>query len=146
MRIVFTIPAELGANWVFQVAEDTTRLDYLAGVRKLMAVRVALLLTSLFPIYVVLWGWAPAIQQLVFSLVLSLMLIEVLLINFRKIPFACSYQPGKSNMTVLGIVYGLAFMIYAYIMATLEVWLMHDDAQWLGFLLLLTAVLAGIVA
>ena len=145
MRIVFTIPAELRANWVFQMAEDENRLDCCAGVRKVMIVRAALLLVSLFPIYAILWGWAPAFQQLIFSLMLSLILMELLLMNFRKIPFTCSYQPGKANITVLGVLYWLAFTTYAYTMATLERWLMQDDARWVGFLVLMLVVLGGLV-
>jgi hypothetical protein len=145
MRIVFAIPAELHANWVFQIAEDEKRLDCWAGVRKVMIVRAMLLLVALFPVYAVLWGWAPAVQQLVFSLVLSLILIELLLTNFRKIPFTCSYQPGKANITVRGIFYCFAFTTYAYTMATLELWLLRDDARWVGFLVLMLVVLGGIV-
>ena len=145
MRIVFTIPAELRANWVFQIAEDENRLDCFAGVRKVMIVRAALLLVSFFPVYAYLWGWAPACQQLIFSLTLSLILIELLLMKFREIPFTCSYQPGKANMTVLGILYWLAFTTYAYTMAALERWLMQDDARWVGFLVLMLVVLGGLV-
>jgi hypothetical protein len=78
-------------------------------------------------------------------LVLSLILIELLLMNFRKIPFTCSYQPGKANITVLGILYCFAFTTYAYTMATLERWLLHDDARWAGFLVLMLVVLGGMV-
>ena len=145
MRIVFTIPAELRANWVFQVAEDENRLDCWEGVRKVMIVRAMLLLVVLFPIYGVLWGWPTAFQQLVFSSVLSLILIELLLTNFRKIPFTCSYQPGKANITVRGVFYCFAFTTYAYTMASLELWLLHDDACWVGCLVLMLAVLGGIV-
>lgn len=145
MRIVFSLPAELRANWVFQMAEDENRADCLAAVRKVMSVRASLLLVALFPFYAVLWGWAPALQQLIFTLILSLILIELLLINFRKIPFTCSYQPGKANITVLGALYASAFAIYPYAMATLERWLLYDGARWAVFMLLLLAALAGMV-
>ena len=145
MRVVFTIPAELRANWVFQIAEDENRLDVFAGVRKVMIVRAALLLVVLLPIYAFLWGWGPACQQLIFSLMLSLILVELLLINFRKIPFTCSYQPGKANMTLLGVLYWLAFTTYAYTMAALERRLLQDDLTWMAFLVLMILLLGGLV-
>lgn len=144
MRVVFTIPAELRANWVFQIAEDQNRLDCFAGVRKFMIVRAAQLLVALLPIYAFLWGWAPACQQLVLSLVLSLILIELLLINFRKIPFTCSYQPGKANIILLGVLYWFAFTTYAYTMAALECWLLQDDVTWIAFLVLMILLLGGL--
>jgi len=104
-----------------------------------------LLLSAHFPFYSVLWGWGPAFQHLVFGLLLSLILIELLLMNFRKIPFTCSYQAGKANITVLGVLYWFAFTSYAYTMATLELWLLHDDARWNGAVVLLLAVLGGLV-
>ena len=45
MRMVFTIPAELRANWVFQLAEDKNRLDCLTGARKAMVVPAVLTLS-----------------------------------------------------------------------------------------------------
>ncbi len=145
MRMVFTIPAELRANWVFQIAEDEGWLDCCAGARKVMMVRATLLLVALLPIYAFLWGWAPALQQLVFTLLLSLILIELLLLNFRKIPFTCSYQPGKAHVTVLAGVYWFAFSTYAYTMATLERWLLWGSTRWIVFNGFALAVLAGLI-
>lgn len=145
MRLAFTMPAELPSNWIFQIAQDKAWIEAGKGTRKAMISAAALLLLVHVPFYAYLWGWPRAFQQLIFSLVLSLMLVELLLMNFRKIPFTCSYQPGKANITVLGIVYCFAFTIYAYTMAALELWLMQDDARWTGFLLLILVMFGGIV-
>ena len=133
MRMVFTVPAELRANWVFQLAEDENRIDCLTGTRKAMIAPVALTLVALFPLYSALWGWRPAFMHLGLCLVLSLILVEILLLNFRKIPFTCSFQPGKANITVRGVFYWFAFTTYAYSMATIERWLLHDGFRWMVF-------------
>ena len=145
MRMVFTVPAELPANWVFQLAEDKNRVDGLAGARKAMIVPAVLILVALFPFYVVLWGWSPAFMHLVFCLMLSLILVELLLLNFRKIPFTCSYPAGKVNVTVLAVFYWFAFTTYAYTMATFERWLLQDDIRWIVFLGLALVALAALV-
>ncbi len=145
MRMVFTIPAELRANWVFQLAEGKNRVECLTGARKAMEVPVVLILVALFPLYSALWGWRPAFMHLVFSLVLSLILVETLLLNFRKIPFTCSFQPGKANITVLGVLYWFAFTTYAYTMATFERWLLEDGTRWIVFLIMALLVFAAIV-
>jgi hypothetical protein len=144
MRFVFTIPAELHANWVFRLAEDESWLDCCSGARKAMLLRAVLLLLLLFPFYAFLWGWLVAFQHLVFGLVLSLILVEVLLLNFRKVPFTCSYQPGKAYITVLGVFYWLAFTTYAYTMATLERWLLRDGVRWIVFIFFTLLVLGGL--
>jgi Ca2+/Na+ antiporter len=146
MRFVFTIPAELHANWVFRLAEDESWLDCCSGTRKAMVLRAVLLLLLLLPFYAVLWGWLVAFQHFIFGLILSLILVELLLINFRKVPFTCSYQPGKAYITVLGVFYWLAFTTYAYTMATLERYLLLEDPiGWIVFMIFTLLVLGGLI-
>jgi hypothetical protein len=145
MRFVFTIPAELHANWVFRLAEDESWLDCCSGVRKTMLLRAVLLLLLLLPFYAVLWGWLVALQHFAFGLMLSLILVELLLVNFRKVPFTCSYQPGKAYITVLGVFYWLAFTTYAYTMATLERWLLRAALRWIVFVAFTLATLGGLI-
>jgi len=144
MRVVFTIPAELRANWVFQLAEDERWLDCCIAVRKVMTLRVVSLLLLLFPFYAYLWGWPVAREHFIFDLMLSLILVELLLMNFRKVPFTCSYQPGKAYITLLGVFYWLAFTTYAYTMATLERWLLQDGVRWIVFTFFTLVVLWGL--
>jgi len=144
MRIVFTIPAELRANWIFQLAEDESWLDCCTGARKAMILSAVLLLILLFPLYAVLWGWLVAFEHFIFGLMLSLILVELLLINFRKVPFTCSYQPGKAYITVLGVFYWFAFTTYAYTMATLELWLLQEVLPWIAVIAILLLALAGL--
>ena len=145
MRMVFTVPAELRANWVFQLAEDKNRVDGLAGARKAMIVPTVLILVALFPLYAYLWGWLPAFMHLVFSLLLSLILVELLLLNFRKIPFTCSYPSGKANVAVFGVFYLFAFTTYAYTTATFERWLLQNEIAWVVFFCLGLLALAALV-
>ena len=145
LRVVFTVPSELKANWAFQLAEDKNRLDCCRGAKKVMVVLTMFLWLSFLPFFAILWGWPPAIQDVAFGLMLSLILVELLLTNFRKIPFTCSRQPGKANLTVLGVVYWIAFMLYAYGMAAMERWLLHDVTRWVTLFILTLAVFGALV-
>jgi len=145
MRVVFTVPAELRANWVFQLAEDESWLDCCSGARKAMVMPALSLLFLLYPLYAVLWGWLVAFQHFIFCLLLSLILLQLLLMNFRKVPFTCSYQPGKAYITVLGVFYWLAFTTYAYTMATLERWLLKDGVRCIVFFVFALAVFGGLI-
>ena len=84
---------------------------------------VAPLFAALSPFYFVLWGPGVAVAHLVFSVTISILLVEAMLLEFWKIPFTCSYPPGKANVTTLWIFYWLAFTTYAYSMASLEAWM-----------------------
>ena len=132
LRYVFTIPAELPSNWIFRVTEfDRRALD---GARLAMAwLAVVPLFAALAPFYFVIWPPAIASAHLVFSITVSLLLVETLLLDFWKIPFTCSYPPGKANVTILWIFYWLAFTTYAYSMATLEAWMVLRPMRLLMF-------------
>ncbi|HSB16810.1 MAG TPA: hypothetical protein VLE22_20330 [Bryobacteraceae bacterium] len=99
MRFAFTVPAELHANWLFQAAEPSETARCRSGVRRAMlALAVCLVLLALLPAHALLWGWQFAGAHLAYGLVLSVLLIELLLWNFEKIPITCSYLPGKANV------------------------------------------------
>jgi len=71
------------------------------------------------------------------------LLIELLLVKFHRIPFTCSYLPGKSNITALWFVYWLGFATYAYSMASLEAWILDRPLRMAGFYLLGCALVAA---
>jgi hypothetical protein len=146
MRFVFTLPAELRANWVFQLSEADGRRECLSGVRKAMfLIGVLPIFASLLPVYIFLWGWAAAVFHTFFDVALSLLLIELLLLKFHKIPFTCSYLPGKANITALWFVYWLGFATYAYSMASLEAWILQSGIRMVCFYVLCTLAVASAV-
>jgi hypothetical protein len=144
MRFVFTLPAELRANWVFQLSEADGRRECLSGVRKAMFLFGVLpIFAGLLPVYIFLWGWAAAVFHTFFDIALSLLLIELLLLNFHKIPFTCSYLPGKANITGLWFVYWLGFATYAYSMASLEAWILQSGFKMACFYFVCTLAVAS---
>lgn len=123
MRVVFGMPAELSANWVFQLTAAAHWSAILAGVRKAMLwLAIVPLLVLSVPVYALLWGWPVALVHMVVCLLLSLILVELLLARFPKIPFTCTYVPGGANLTYAWAFYWVAFSTYAYTMASIE-WL-----------------------
>jgi hypothetical protein len=145
MRVIFTIPAELRANWIFKLSAGQDRADYLAGVYKVMLVLgVAPLVSALFPLYLACWHWSITVLHLSFSLILVLILLEILLFRFQKIPFTCSYLPGKANIKLFWAVYLFSFTTYAYSMTSLESWMLEDPIRLGPFYFLALALLVGL--
>jgi hypothetical protein len=130
LRSAFNLPAELRANWIFQIAESEDRWAHIRAARKwIVAMGIAPLFLLLAPFEVVFRGWALGLVHLSFALVLSLLMLNLLLVWFRKIPFTCSYFPGKASMAGMACVYILSFLFYSWAMASLEARLIHSPGE-----------------
>jgi hypothetical protein len=99
VRILAGIPIALQANWTFRTAAIRAPAAYLR------ATRITMLLLSLLPVWLLsgaffflLWPWRLAIAHQVVLLLLGMIVIELSLHRFHKIPFTCSYMPGKGNL------------------------------------------------
>ena len=131
LRVLFAVPTELRANRIFRMTEIDDKAVYLNGSRKAMWLLGALPIASVtFPVYAAWWGPVPALQHTGFWLLMAGCLTELLLWRFHKMPFACSYVPGKANVKYLWPVYALALTAYGYWAARLELWLLADPVRW----------------
>jgi CubicO group peptidase (beta-lactamase class C family) len=107
MRVVFALPLDLRANWIFRVTPVAPARECVAATRR------ALLLLSAAPVWtgstvlcLRLWPWRQATVHLVVLGLLGVLLGDLALRGFWKLPFTCSYLPGKSqvHMVFLGAV------------------------------------------
>jgi hypothetical protein len=136
MRVIFILPAELPANWIFQVTATAPGETYLGGVRKAMLLLgVAPLAVGFLPVTVAWWGWAAAAKHLLFFTAVSWMLAELLTLRFPKIPFTCAYMPGRANIIFLWTAFALAFLMFAYTLAGYERSLLGSPAKFAEFLI-----------
>jgi CubicO group peptidase (beta-lactamase class C family) len=101
IRVVFSLPLELRANWLFRV----TPVD--GGAGALRARRRALLALAVAPVWTgslaASFWMLPARLAIGHAVVLGLLgmvAAEIALNGPVKIPFTCSYLPGKSNLHV----------------------------------------------
>ena len=56
----------------------------------------------------------------------GVLLVERSLYQFQKIPFACSYLPGKANLNVRLGLYAMLFLLGADFGVQIELWAMRD--------------------
>jgi CubicO group peptidase (beta-lactamase class C family) len=100
-RVVFSLPFDLRANWIFQIA------PLHEGAECLVARRRSLLALSVLPVclasallFLSIWPWRAALAHLAVLALLGVILSEICLIGVQKIPFTCSWLPGKSNFHI----------------------------------------------
>jgi hypothetical protein len=108
LRHLFAIPSELRANWTFQITEREGRGDWLRVVERfVLGAAAALVLLLPLPLEVALTGWRAISETTLFAVAL-LLSYELLFMEWEKLPFTCSYLPGKSpGMMLLFLVAGL---------------------------------------
>lgn len=144
LRAAFNLPAELRANWVFQTAESEDRVEHLRAARKWIVVMgLGPLLAALLPFEIAFRGWA-GVMHLAVAGALALVMLNFLLIWFRKIPFTCSYFPGKMSMAGMAGIFVVTFYLCVFTMMRLQLRWMHAPAGLLVFLVLCGAALAGL--
>jgi hypothetical protein len=145
LRAAFNLPAELRANWIFQVCEGEDSVPHIRAVRKwIIVMGIAPLFGLLTPFEVFFRGWVAGLIHVSFALVLSLLMLNLLLVWFRKIPFSCAYFPGKTSMAVMALIYLAGFVFYAGAMAAIEARLMQAPAKLVIFYALALAALWGL--
>lgn len=145
LRHTFALPSELRANWLFQVSGRDDAAAFMPGMRKAMLVMgVAPLFAALLPLYAILWGWKLAVLHVLFGFVVAWLLLDALMARFAKLPFTCSYVPGKANVKGFWAVYVLGFLAYVSLLAKFESLILAEPWRIVWLLVFAIAVKAGI--
>ena len=113
-RHVLSVPADLRANWIFQITESQGRAEWMSAVERfVIAYAVAPIYLALFPVAGYVLGWPLAVRMTVLQLLVSLSIFEVLFYSWQKLPFTCSYIPGERPL--VGIVAKYMAMLCAVV-------------------------------
>jgi len=95
-RHVALLPAELSANWIFQLTESVGRTQWLAAVERfILFCVIAPIYVLLVPIAFLVLPWTLALRMSALQLLISLIIFELLYAEWQQLPFTCSYRPGK---------------------------------------------------
>ncbi|HZS93214.1 MAG TPA: hypothetical protein VFA78_00315, partial [Chloroflexota bacterium] len=143
MRVLFAFPVEVRANWAFRIIGEGDPVIPLRAVRKLMIVAgIAPVCLFSLPMYGLLWGWWVAIRHVALSALITGILLQLLTTGFYKIPFTCTFMPGKSNLKGWFTVYVVGFLIAAFCIIHLELWLATDVSRAVKGVVIFAAILA----
>ncbi len=121
MRHVFSIPADLPANWVFRLTENERRARLLDAVERLLLVSLVAVWCVSLPFEIAMLGPWRGVEAVVVSGLLTLPLVEALLRRFAKVPFTCAYVPAKMNPTFVITVYVGTFILFGAVASALVI-------------------------
>jgi hypothetical protein len=113
-RHVLSVPADLRANWIFQITESQGRAEWMSAVERfVIAYAVAPIYLALFQVAGYVLGWPLAVRMTVLQLLVSLSIFELLFYSWQKLPFTCSYIPGERPL--VGVVAKYMAMLCAVV-------------------------------
>jgi hypothetical protein len=141
LRSIFSLPVSLRANWVLQATQLRPPQDYLAATRRAIVVMAA------GPVWLVAAAlslcfrpWHAAVEHLIVLALTGSILVDLSLLNVSKIPFACSYLPGKTN---------IQYMFWAFAVVLIPIAMMVANQEMVAFanprrMAVMLAILAGL--
>lgn len=119
-RHAIRVPVELPASWGFRMGWRGQTRAFLAGARR--AALASLILPSLavaFPVVALVLGPLPAFAHLAIGLAGAMVVLEMLLLGYDKVPFTCTYMPDE-HMKALGPIYVVMFLLGTSLFARVE--------------------------
>jgi hypothetical protein len=99
IRVAFSMPIALPANWIFRITELRPLPDYIAAnTRALMMLAVVPVAAASAVIALPVEPLSWVVAHLLVLTLLGSNFVGLSLLGFHKIPLTCSYLPGKSNV------------------------------------------------
>ena len=103
LRHLFSIPVELRANWAFRITEREGRRQWMRAMDRFVWLFGAGTLIILpLPLEVWLLGWR-AVSEPALMTVFGMVCYQALFASWEKLPFTCSYLPGKKPMWMVAL-------------------------------------------
>ncbi|MCP4215705.1 MAG: hypothetical protein GY765_13710 [bacterium] len=133
-RTVVLHPVSIEANWVFRITERTEPKHFIRGLKRaFLVVWILPVFTLLFLTFLSFWGFLPALYHSFYSLGAAWLLFELMFLNYRKMPFASVYVPGKARLRSIWYLYVAGFGGYIYGFAVLGAFLLSRPLAYLAY-------------
>jgi hypothetical protein len=121
LRFLFSIPVEPAASWMFRLTDGEDARHHVRGARAALVIAAVLpVVAALGPVHLLLWGPGVAAGHSLFLLAAGMLLCELELIGFQKVPFTCPYSPPIGRVRLLWPVGLVAFTTFSYTLAAIE--------------------------
>ncbi len=96
LRYLFALPVALRANWMFQTADQEGRAAWQAAVQRfVIACGIVPVYLASIPSSIAILGGFRGLAVTVLGILVALLCFERLFREWCKLPFTCSYLPGK---------------------------------------------------
>ena len=141
MRMLLAMPMTPRANWVFRMAALDPVAEYARGVqRSFLWLAVTPVLVCFGVVFFAVWPWRTAAVHWTELALIGVIMAEMCAYGFHKIPFTCTYQPGRANIQFA--FWGLMGALPLTRLAMKYEWTHLRTPQWTAAILAVLSVLA----
>jgi len=116
LRAVVDRPAAIEANWIFRLTETPRTSLYASGLKKAVVLHfLAPLFLAVLALHALIWDVRSAAAHAGFGFLVSVLGVEAAFFRYRKVPFACTWVPGrlKLHYTAIPALVGLLLTMMA---------------------------------
>jgi hypothetical protein len=126
VRASFLLPVAREANWVFRLIDPVpVRTSLLASVESWFVLVGAIApLCAGLPLLLITLGLARTALCAPVLLLVALTMVELVLLRWRRVPFTCSYIPGKEHLVKVALMTLLAYWVCVFVAGHLVGWAM----------------------
>jgi hypothetical protein len=135
IRVLVDQPVAPEANWIFRITETGHTSKYAAGLKKAVVLKFLMpLFGCVFALHLLLWDAGTAFVHAAFGLVVSGLAVEAAFYHFRKVPFACTYAPGKLKLHFTAFPSLIGLLLTMMALTSLEKAILRAPQYGLAFL------------
>jgi CubicO group peptidase (beta-lactamase class C family) len=110
-RVAFSLPTDLRANWIFRITPIPGGPGCMTARRRpLYALSVVPVCVGAAALLFSIWPWQAASKHLIVIVLTGTIAAELCLSGKQKLPFTCSYLPGKSHFNMKFLLCSLLFI------------------------------------
>ena len=115
IRLALSVPLDLRANWIFRMAEDVDGRAEVAdaGVRAVLILAVALPIAVIAPLQWWVMG-DGLLAVLPVEAAIGWLLVEFLMADWHRVPFTCSYLPGKGFVPQMCVKAFASYVLFTF--------------------------------
>lgn len=114
LRFTFEMPGELRANWIFQLMLDSDHQESEALARKVVLIALLPVVAGMaFAAYIYLAGFTIALIHSLLIATWTVLLTNLVLVRFRKLPFTCTLPVFKQHSIVIVVALVFGYLLYA---------------------------------
>lgn len=126
LRASFRIPTEAEANWPFRLVPPSLSACVNGTILAMSAMGVLPVALLTAAILLLNWTFVNAVVAVLLQITAGLLLIEVLLLKWRNVPFTCAHTPSPDVLKASWPLYACAIYIYAFGLADWHVAALHS--------------------